>query len=121
MGGPPLFFWGVPLFPPVPAAVLSLVDLAGSERLQKSLSQGERLRETQSINASLSALGHVIMALSKKVWGGPGGVLGSGEESSGPPLNPHTPPVSPQEPHIPYRNSKLTYLLQNSLGGSSKM
>ncbi|XP_045175313.2 carboxy-terminal kinesin 2-like isoform X2 [Mercenaria mercenaria] len=69
---------------------LNLVDLAGSERLKESGATGQRLKETQNINKSLSNLGNVIMALGNK------------------------------ENHVPYRNSKLTYLLQNSLGGNSK-
>nr|XP_043634867.1 kinesin-like protein KIN-14J isoform X2 [Erigeron canadensis] len=69
---------------------LHLVDLAGSERVDRSEATGDRLREAQHINKSLSALGDVIFALAQK------------------------------SQHVPYRNSKLTQVLQSSLGGQAK-
>ena len=69
---------------------LHLVDLAGSERVDRSEATGERLKEAQHINKSLSALGDVIFALSQK------------------------------SQHVPYRNNKLTQVLQTSLGGQAK-
>ena len=69
---------------------LNLVDLAGSERVKHSGAEGDRMKEAQNINKSLSCLGDVIDALGKN------------------------------SAHVPYRNSKLTHLLQYSLGGNSK-
>ncbi|KAL8246197.1 hypothetical protein R6Q59_007413 [Mikania micrantha] len=75
-------------------ARLNLVDLAGSERQKGSGAEGERLKEATNINKSLSTLGLVIMNLVNV--------------SNGKSL------------HVPYRDSKLTFLLQDSLGGNSK-
>ncbi|CAK8535490.1 unnamed protein product [Lathyrus sativus] len=75
-------------------ARLNLVDLAGSERQKSSGAEGERLKEATNINKSLSTLGLVIMNL-----------VGISNGKS------H---------HVPYRDSKLTFLLQDSLGGNSK-
>lgn len=72
------------------SGILSLVDLAGSERLSRSNATGDRKRETANINKSLSSLSKVFQTL----------LDGSS--------------------HVSYRDSKLTYLLQDSLGGDSK-
>ena len=69
---------------------LTLVDLAGSERISKTEASGDRLVEAAAINKSLTALGQVFAALANN------------------------------SPHVPYRNSKLTHALQDSLGGDSK-
>jgi len=68
----------------------NLIDLAGSERQRATNATGDRLKEANNINRSLSALGNVIMALAN---------------SNG---------------HVPYRDSKLTFMLKDSIGGNSK-
>ena len=73
------------------AGKLNLVDLAGSERQAKTGATGERLKEATKINLSLSCLGNVIKAL-----------------------------VDGKSTHVPYRDSKLTRLLQDSLGGNAR-
>lgn len=69
---------------------LLMVDLAGSERVRKTVSKGTRLDEAKSINTSLSALGNVIAALAESNMS-----------------------------HVPYRDSKLTKILHDSLGGTA--
>jgi hypothetical protein len=68
-----------------------MVDLAGSERISKTGATGDRLKEASKINLSLSTLCHVISTL-----------------------------TDPKATYIPYRDSKLTRLLQDSLGGNTK-
>ncbi|XP_059069934.1 kinesin-like protein KIN-1 isoform X3 [Cryptomeria japonica] len=70
---------------------LYLVDLAGSEKVEKTGAEGKILHEAKTINKSLSALGNVINAL-----------------------------TTDKPCHIPYRDSKLTRILQESLGGNSR-
>ena len=72
---------------------ISFVDLAGSERLKESKSQGDMIKETGNINKSLFTLGKVIKGLTDR---------------------------RSKTPYIPYRDSKLTMLLMDSLGGNSK-
>merc|ERR1719399_929095 len=69
---------------------LHLVDLAGSERLDKSGATGDRLKETQHINRSLSSLADVFLAKAEK------------------------------RAHVPFRNSKLTHLMEPCLSGQGK-
>ncbi|KAH9754684.1 kinesin-like protein KIN-1 [Citrus sinensis] len=78
----------------VKAGKLLLVDLAGSEKAEKTGAEGKVLEEAKTINKSLSALGNVISALT---CGSPGKAF-----------------------HIPYRDSKLTRILQDALGGNSR-
>lgn len=77
-------------------SMINLVDLAGSEKAGQTGATGDRLKEGSMINKSLSALGNVIEKLAAR----------SSEQK--------------KNVMIPYRDSKLTRLLQNALGGSSK-
>jgi len=70
---------------------INLVDLAGSERTKKTGSEGQTLVEANHINKSLSFLEQVVIALGEK-----------------------------QRDHVPYRQSKLTNILKDSIGGNSK-
>ncbi|KAE9418728.1 hypothetical protein Angca_008846 [Angiostrongylus cantonensis] len=74
-------------------ATLNLVDLAGSERQVQSKVFGDRFKEAISINLSLTVLGRVIRTLSD---------------------------INRRDEHIPYRDSKLTHILRDSLGGNSR-
>ena len=84
-----------PLRQKVRVGKLNLVDLAGSERVHVTGAKGKRLEESKKINQSLSALGNVIAALTDP----------KGKEG---------------RPHVPYRDSKLTRILEDSLGGNCK-
>lgn len=73
------------------SAKITVIDLAGSEKVSKTQAEGKVLDEAKQINKSLSSLGNVINSL-----------------------------TDPKIQHVPYRDSKLTRLLQESLGGNSK-
>ena len=76
------------------SSLINLVDLAGSERADQTGATGDRLKEGAAINLSLTSLGNVISALA--------------ENSNG------------KNVRVPYRDSTLTKLLMNALGGNSK-
>jgi hypothetical protein len=96
---------------PVRISSLSLVDLAGSESVKATGSTGVRQKEGQYINKSLLTLGHVVHKLSE--MSSRAAFDGGGTSSS-------LSMMAPNE-HIPYRDSKLTRLLQPSLGGNARV
>jgi chromosome segregation ATPase len=103
-------------------SVLNMVDLAGSERITKSKAAGVRLREGVAINKSLLTLGQVISALEKlSNEGGSGTTTPASSRSSSPGSvgSGHAPGVTAGI-HAPFRDSKLTRLLQHSLGGNAR-
>lgn len=83
----------------IKTARFHVVDLAGSERCKETGAEGVRLKEASMINKSLTTLGSVINELADMSCNG---------ETKG------------KQKHVRYRESKLTYLLKDSLGGNSK-
>ncbi|KAI9907269.1 hypothetical protein PsorP6_003274 [Peronosclerospora sorghi] len=90
--------------PPVRSATLNIIDLAGSESVRLANTKGQALEEGKFINRSLLTLGHIIWKLSHD----------RSRTTSGGTKTPST-------PHLPYRNSKLTRILQPSLGGQAQI
>ncbi|KAF1780601.1 Kinesin-like protein [Phytophthora cactorum] len=89
---------------PVRSATLNIIDLAGSESVRLANTTGQALEEGKFINRSLLTLGHIIWKLSRDRYRqSPSGVR------------------TPSTPHLPYRNSKLTRILQPSLGGQAQI
>lgn len=89
---------------PVRSATLNIIDLAGSESVRLANTTGQSLEEGKFINRSLLTLGHIIWKLSRdRHRTGLGGVR------------------APSTPHLPYRSSKLTRILQPSLGGQAQI
>jgi len=78
-------------------AIINLIDLAGSERADSTGATGDRLKEGAAINLSLTSLGNCISALAA-----------------------NSDPALKKKVRVPYRDSALTMLLQNSLGGNAK-
>ena len=91
---------------------LYLVDLAGSEKVKKTGATGSTLKEATAINKSLSALGKIISLLSK--------VNMDEQKKKKSPRKDNKNNRKNSGTHIPYRDSKLTRILQNSLGGNAK-
>lgn len=98
---------------PIRSATLNLIDLAGSESVRLANTTGQHLEEGKYINRSLLTLGHIIWKLSRERQ--------SGKHQVPPPSSASSSSAAPSLAHLPYRNSKLTRILQPSLGGQAQI